>query len=92
MIPVYNEEAVLEKSVRRLHTYLTERYPYEWRITIVDNASTDRTLIVADRLAEELPRVQVRHLDVKGRGLALREAWSASDADIVCYMDVDLST
>jgi glycosyltransferase involved in cell wall biosynthesis len=92
VVPVYNEERSLEPGIRRLHTYLTGGFPFSWRITIVDNASTDGTWTHAERLARELPRVRASHLDRKGRGFALRCAWSVSDADVVAYMDVDLST
>jgi glycosyltransferase involved in cell wall biosynthesis len=66
--------------------------PWAWRITIADNASTDATLAIARRLQAEFPRVRDFHLDGKGRGLALKTAWAASAADVVAYMDVDLST
>src|SRR3954463_11448485 len=92
VVPVYNEEAVLPRSVRRLHRHLTSGFPFSWRITIADNASTDSTLAVARRLAGSLDGVEVLHLPAKGRGRALRAAWTASDAEVVCYMDVDLST
>ena len=78
--------------MRRLHEYLTSRFPFPAVITIADNASKDTTLAVAQSLATELPRVRVLHLDAKGRGRALRAAWLQSDAQIVTYMDVDLST
>ncbi len=92
MIPVYNEQAVLAVSVRRLHAYLAENLPYPFRITIADNASTDETWSVALDLTERYARVDAVHLDLKGRGRALRTVWAASDADVVAYMDVDLST
>ena len=92
VVPVYNERAVLELSIRRLHRYLSEKFPFSWRITIADNASTDDTLAIARRLAGELPALEVLHLSQKGRGRALRAAWSSSNADVVAYMDVDLST
>jgi glycosyltransferase involved in cell wall biosynthesis len=92
VIPVYNEQAVLQSSVRRLHRFLTANLPYRWRIVVVDNASTDATLFIARSLARELPAVDFLHLAEKGRGRALRAAWTATDADVVCYMDVDLST
>ena len=92
VVPVYNEEHILEASIRRLHAYLDETFPYDFRVTIADNASTDRTWAVAQNLMAEFPRVQAVHLDRKGRGLALRQVWGDSDADIVAYMDVDLST
>jgi putative flippase GtrA len=92
VVPVYNEEAVLEASIGRLHDYLSARFPFAWMVTIVDNASRDRTWGVACRLANELDRVQAVHLDEKGRGRALRASWLASEAAVVAYMDVDLST
>jgi len=92
VIPVYNEERDLGPSVRRLHEFLTSRFPFSAAITIADNASNDGTLAVAQVLAKELPRVRVLHLDAKGRGRALRAAWLQSDAPVVAYMDVDLST
>jgi putative flippase GtrA len=92
VIPVYNEEVDLPGSVRRLHRYVATEVPYPARITLADNASTDNTLAVAYKLARELDDVEVIHLDAKGRGGALRAAWMSSPADVVAYMDVDLST
>jgi glycosyltransferase involved in cell wall biosynthesis len=92
VIPVYNEERDLGPSVRRLHDYLGSDFPFPAVITIADNASRDGTLAVAQGLANELTRVRVVHLDKKGRGRALRAAWLQSDATVVAYMDVDLST
>jgi len=92
VIPVYNEERDLPGSIRRLHSYLPTDVPYAARITVVDNASTDSTLTVAQALADELPDVDVIHIDEKGRGGALYTAWMTSEADVVAYMDVDLST
>jgi putative flippase GtrA len=92
VVPVYNEEADLGPSVRRLHAYLSTTFPFTWRITIADNASTDATPAVAMSLAEELAGVRVVRLEEKGRGRALRAVWSASDANVLAYMDVDLST
>ncbi|HEY7630940.1 MAG TPA: dolichyl-phosphate beta-glucosyltransferase [Thermoleophilaceae bacterium] len=92
VIPVHNEEHVLEATVRRLYAHLTHDIPFSARITIADSASTDDTLSIARTLAAELPGVHVIHLEEKGRGRALRAAWSASDADVLAYMDVDLST
>ena len=92
VIPVYNEERDLPGSVRRLHHFLATEVPYPSRITVADNASTDGTLAVAHALADELPDVAVIHLDAKGRGGALYTAWMSSDANVVAYMDVDLST
>jgi putative flippase GtrA len=92
VVPVHNEEVDLEPSVRRLHSHLSAQFPYLFRITIADNASTDATPQIAMRLAAELPRVSALRLAEKGRGRALRTAWSASDAEVLAYCDVDLST
>lgn len=92
VVPVYNEQADLVSSVTRLAGFLAASFPYEHRIVIVDNASTDDTWRLATALSHRLGVVHALHLDRKGRGWALRRAWLESDADIVCYMDVDLST
>ncbi|QNP64123.1 glycosyltransferase [Streptomyces genisteinicus] len=92
VVPVYNEEADLERCVLRLHDHLTRTFPYGFRITVADNASTDRTPRVAAALAARLPEVRSHRLEQKGRGRALRTVWSASDAPVLAYMDVDLST
>ncbi len=92
VIPVYNEADDLERSVRRLADYLSTRFPLSWVITVADNASTDATLAIARRLEAELDHVRVVHLEQKGRGRALRRAWSESTSPVVAYMDVDLST
>ncbi|MFF3500270.1 glycosyltransferase [Streptomyces sp. NPDC003247] len=92
VVPVYNEERALPGCLDTLHARLSKDFPFPWRITVADNASTDATLTVARGVADRLPGVDVVHLDRKGRGLALRTVWGSSDADIVVYMDVDLST
>jgi glycosyltransferase involved in cell wall biosynthesis len=92
VLPVYNEERVLAANVRRLRRYVDVVVPFATVITIADNASTDGTWEVAGRLAATVPGVRAVHLDRKGRGRALRQAWSASEAEVVAYMDIDLST
>jgi putative flippase GtrA len=92
VVPVYNEEEILESSIRRLRDHLDHSFPFRWRIVIADNASTDATSQIAARLAGDDERIVHLHLDQKGRGRALRAAWSSSDADVVAYTDVDLST
>jgi glycosyltransferase involved in cell wall biosynthesis/putative flippase GtrA len=91
-VPVFNEERDLEECLRRLHGHLLDTFPHTFRITVADNASTDGTLKIAERLAREFPEVTVVHLDEKGRGNALRKVWLASPSPVLAYMDVDLST
>jgi glycosyltransferase involved in cell wall biosynthesis len=92
VIPVYNEEHVLAASVATLRDYLDATLPYAWKILIADNASVDGTPDVGRAVAAEDERVEYIRLEQKGRGRALRRAWLDSDADVVSYMDVDLST
>lgn len=92
VIPVYNEELQLEASVRRLSGHLSQALDGPWSIVIADNASTDNTWAIAQRLEEALPQVRAVHMDEKGRGRALKHVWLSSEADVLAYMDVDLST
>ena len=91
VVPVHDEEADLEQCLRRLDAHLAT-LPFSYRITVAENASTDGTLAVARRMAAELPAVTVRVETEPGRGRALNRAWQASDAAVLVYMDVDLST
>lgn len=93
VIPVLNEEVILESSINRLLRFCDmEMSLYEWKITIADNGSTDRTLEIARSIAHSDSRVTCTRLEERGRGRALKHSWLNSDADIVSYMDVDLST
>jgi glycosyltransferase involved in cell wall biosynthesis len=92
VIPVLNEAHVIERSVRTVHAFLTARIPYGWRIVVAENGSTDGTADVVRRLIRQVDGVDLLVVGRRGRGGALRAAWSRSDADIMCYTDVDLST
>jgi putative flippase GtrA len=92
VVPVRNEERDLAPSVRRLVSYLREGFPFTARVTIADNGSTDGTWAIADRLAREYGEVRAVHLEQPGRGRALRAIWSQGEAEVLAYMDVDLST
>lgn len=92
IVPVYNEERDLAASILRLDRFLAATFPYRYQVVIADNASTDSTLEIATRIAQRHDHVRVVHLDAKGRGRALKQVWRESQADVVAYMDVDLST
>jgi len=92
VVPVLNEERALGPSIRHLAAYLRDQFPFRAVITIADNGSTDSTWTIATGLAAELPGVRAVQLTERGRGRALRECWLASQADVVAYMDVDLSS
>lgn len=91
-IPVYNEEEILEKNINRLIDFLKNNFTYKnFKIIILDNGSVDNTWDIAQKLMRKYPEVSCIHLTQKGRGGALKKAWLESDADIVSYMDADLS-
>jgi putative flippase GtrA len=92
VVPVYNEALHLVERVTELRRFLDRSFPFRALVTVVDNASTDDTFVVASELARVTPGVAAMHLPRKGRGYALRTAWSTSTAPVVAYMDVDLST
>ena len=92
VVPVLNEEKILQKSITMLDEYMAKHLPYRYQITIADNGSQDKTLEVAKNLAEKYQSVQVVSLAERGRGRALKQVWQNSPADILTYMDVDLST
>lgn len=92
VIPVLNEEKALPESVATLHQFLSDHSPYPFRIVIADNGSTDQTPAIAESLSQKYPEVSWTRLEIRGRGRALRKTWLESDADILTYMDVDLST
>ena len=92
VVPCHNEQDTLATHVRRLHTFCRTSLHHTWRITIADNASTDDTARIADDLAAMLPEVRAVHLPRKGRGRALKAVWGASEAQVLVYVDEDLST
>lgn len=92
-IPLYNEEKRIEASVRKLLRFLQESaFPYRYRLTLTNNASTDGSRRIIEDLAKEFPQIKVINLEKKGKGLAVRTAWSKSDADILAFMDADMSS
>ena len=94
VVPCLNEAHVIEKSVETIRDFLKRTdFPYQWKVIVADNGSKDGTADRARALAAKYPdEVGLISLDVRGRGRALREAWSRSTADVVAYTDVDLST
>ena len=92
VIPVLNEEKALPRCVATLRQFLEGNLAYPFRIVIADNGSTDSTPAIAETLSREHGKVSWTRLELRGRGRALRKAWLESDADILSYMDVDLST
>lgn len=92
-IPVYNEEVELAENILRLYEFAGQRLQkYRWQITIADNASFDRTAEIGRELSRKYSQIKYRRLDQKGRGRAIKKVWQNSHCDLLCYMDIDLST
>lgn len=91
-IPVYNEEKELKENFLRLYNFLTKKADFKWQITIVDNASTDNTQKIGENLEKKYTKVKYVRLNKKGRGRAVKYVWKKSKADVLAYMDIDLST
>jgi glycosyltransferase involved in cell wall biosynthesis len=92
VVPAHDEARIIDATIRAVHHHLSTRLRQPWQLTIAENASTDGTGASADRLAADLPHVRALHLPTAGRGAALRTAWTTSPADVLVYMDADLST
>jgi glycosyltransferase involved in cell wall biosynthesis len=92
VIPVYNEEEELEKNTLELYNFLNRNADFKWQIIIADNASTDNTQKIGEKIAKKYPKIAYKRIIQKGRGRAVKKAWKESSADILAYMDIDLST
>jgi glycosyltransferase involved in cell wall biosynthesis len=93
VIPVLNEEEGLPKSMMVLSEFLRDNLLNNpWRIVIADNGSTDGTRSVSEMLSKKYPGVSYVYIPQRGRGRALKTVWLESNADMLAYMDVDLST
>ena len=92
VIPCLNEVKVIRDSVEKTLACFDANPQYQWRVIVADNGSSDGTSDVVRQMEREDPRVKALVLAIRGRGLALKEAWTTSTADVVSYMDADLST
>ena len=92
VIPVLNEQEALPVCIEKLQNFISNNIDYKCNIVIADNGSNDDTPEVSNQLVSIYENIQYVLIPERGRGLALKTVWSKSESDIVCYMDVDLST
>lgn len=92
-IPIYNENKLLEKNAAKVFEYCQKKnFPFSWRLVLIINGSTDNSLALAEKFSKASGGlVKVFKVVEKGKGLALREYWSSSEADIFLFMDIDLA-
>ena len=90
VIPVYNEAGSIDDAVRRLRDSLNDSMQ-DYSIRIVDNQSSDDTFKHAKSLQNEFHEVKAMRIPQQGKARAIRAGWEASDADILGFIDVDLS-
>jgi glycosyltransferase involved in cell wall biosynthesis len=89
VLPAYNEETVIEQTVRRCADVLGVLAP-DYEIIVVDDGSRDRTGEIADALAAENPRVRVVHnRPNRGYGGALIAGFNAASKPLSFFMDSD---
>lgn len=93
VLPAYNEEKIIRQNITRLHSYMEKHFSgYAWNIVISDNNSKDTTKDIVLDMAISHARLKYFFVPEKGKGVAIRRAWEAYDADTYCFMDADLST
>ena len=93
LLPAYNEELIIEKSVGIIVEYLeSKKDKYLWEILIINDGSKDKTGILADSLAKIYKNLRVIHHIVNlNLGRALQTGFKNANGDIIVVLDIDLS-
>ena len=92
LFPVLNEHLRLKKGIDGCMEFLRDSVTMPYELTIIDNGSDDDTPDIARALEKEYPEVHYVRIDERGVGIAFKTGIEMTDADIVGYMDIDLST
>lgn len=92
LFPVLNEHLRLERGIDNCMEYMQKHIHIPYELTIVDNGSDDDTPDIGHRLEEKYPEVRYLRIEERGVGIAFKTGVEKTDADIVGYMDIDLST
>ncbi len=88
-MPVYNEEEVLERTVREHYSEIIEAIPGS-EFIIVDDCSTDNSPLILERLEKELPGIKVLRPEQNGgHGKALRLAFENASKELIFHTDSD---
>ncbi len=92
-IPAHNEARILRQNCLKLLTFCREaKLNFDWQIVIIVNGSSDDSLAIAERLAEENTEIKTIMYEQGGKGNAIVSYWNESVADVLVFMDADLAT
>ncbi|MFH1412596.1 MAG: glycosyltransferase [bacterium] len=92
-LPVYNEQNILQKNTLHIFEFCKKQnWPFDWQIVIIVNGSVDKSLQIAKELAGNYLQIIAVNYEASGKGNAIKEYGLISKADIMVYMDIDLST
>jgi dolichyl-phosphate beta-glucosyltransferase len=90
VIPAYNEESRLPKSLDRIVEYYAAQ-PYEWDVLVVSDGSQDRTGEIVRAKNDERVKL-IEYQPNRGKGYAVRTGMLAAEGDLVLFCDADLAT
>lgn len=92
-LPVKDEEKILAANMQRVIDFcVAANFSFDWKVMGLSNGSHDRTVEIFSEFKNKYPeKVDYREITEPGRGRALRERWKESEADVVCYLDIDLA-
>jgi len=92
VIPVYNEEQILERSLNEVLSFFSSEN-LTWELIVVNDGSTDGTEGMLDGLQERIHLLNIIHFDRnRGKGAAVREGFRQANGDYMLFFDIDLST
>ena len=89
VIPVYNEEAIIENSIDELVLDM-ERFAFSYEIVLTENGSNDRTVDIANELMTRHPQLRLLRNPLPDYGLALRNGIKSSKATFILCDEIDI--
>lgn len=92
IFPVYNEGSTIYDQIKKFNKFFDIDFKKNLYITVADNGSNDNTFTICNDLLNKKLINNYLSISQKGRGRAIKQSIINSDADIVSYMDIDLST
>lgn len=90
VIPAYNEEKRIEKSLEKIYSYLKTQ-PYSYEIIVSDDGSTDSTREIINRHKEDWPELKLLENKHKGKAPAVISGVKSARGEFILFTDVDLS-